>query len=100
MAGDSYSFIITDFQERNVGRYSITAENHHGKATCSAKVLFEGWYFFFFFCYLGDNYRRLVQAMFVLYLFFQFIVTFFRNFYLELKFTYKKVTNKYLIRKQ
>jgi hypothetical protein len=47
MAGDSYSFIITDFQERNVGRYSITAENHHGKATCSAKVLFEGWYFYF-----------------------------------------------------
>lgn len=42
MAGDSYSFIISDFQEKNIGRYSITAENHHGKATCSAKVIFEG----------------------------------------------------------
>lgn len=42
MAGDSYSFIISDFQERNIGRYAITAENQHGKATCSAKIVFEG----------------------------------------------------------
>jgi hypothetical protein len=41
MAGDSYSFVIENFEERNVGRYSITAENQHGKATCSAEMLLE-----------------------------------------------------------
>jgi hypothetical protein len=42
MAGDAYSFVIENFQEENVGRYTITAENYSGKATCSAEVLFEG----------------------------------------------------------
>jgi hypothetical protein len=42
MAGDAYSFLIENFREENVGRYTITAENHSGKATCSAEVLFEG----------------------------------------------------------
>ena len=42
MAGDTYSFVIENFQEKNLGRYSITAENSSGKATCSAQVLFEG----------------------------------------------------------
>jgi hypothetical protein len=42
MAGDTYSFVIESFQEENVGRYTITAENQSGKATCSAEVLFEG----------------------------------------------------------
>lgn len=42
MAGDAYSFVIENFQEENIGRYTITAENNSGKATCSAEVLFEG----------------------------------------------------------
>lgn len=42
MAGDTYSFIIDNFQEENIGRYSITAENQSGKATCSAEIIFEG----------------------------------------------------------
>jgi hypothetical protein len=43
MAGDTYSFIITDFNVQNIGRYSITSENAHGKATCSAEVTVEGY---------------------------------------------------------
>ena len=42
MAGDTYSLIIDEFEERNSGRYSVTAENQHGKATCSAEVQLEG----------------------------------------------------------
>lgn len=42
MSGDSYSFVIENFQEKNLGCYSITAENQYGKATCSAEILFEG----------------------------------------------------------
>jgi hypothetical protein len=42
MAGDTYSFVLDAFSEANCGRYSIVAENVHGKATCSAEVLFEG----------------------------------------------------------
>ena len=42
MAGDTYSFIIENFHEKNIGRYSITAENASGRATCSAELLFEG----------------------------------------------------------
>ena len=42
MAGDTYSFVIESFQEKNLGCYSITAENQYGKATCSAEILFEG----------------------------------------------------------
>ena len=42
MAGDTYSFVIENFQEINVGRYSITAENPSGKATCSAELVTEG----------------------------------------------------------
>ena len=42
MAGDTYSFIIEGFEERNCGRYTIQAENQYGKATCSAEILFEG----------------------------------------------------------
>lgn len=41
MAGDTYSFVIDNFQEKNLGRYSITAENQFGKATCSAEIIFE-----------------------------------------------------------
>jgi hypothetical protein len=42
MAGDTYSFVIENFQEKNIGRYSITAENASGRATCSAELLYEG----------------------------------------------------------
>ncbi len=42
MAGDTYSFIIDSFEERNCGRYTIIAENNYGKASCSAECLFEG----------------------------------------------------------
>jgi hypothetical protein len=42
MAGDTYSFVLDSFDESNCGRYSIVAENTHGKATCSAEILFEG----------------------------------------------------------
>lgn len=42
MAGDTYSFIIEEFQEKNCGRYTIIAENQHGKATCSAEIVLEG----------------------------------------------------------
>jgi hypothetical protein len=42
MAGDTYSFIIENFGEQNCGRYAILAENQHGKATCSAEIVFEG----------------------------------------------------------
>lgn len=42
MAGDTYSFIVDSFEEKNSGRYSITAENSSGKATCSAEVALEG----------------------------------------------------------
>lgn len=45
MAGDTYSFVIDNFQEKNLGLYSITAENQFGKATCSAEILFEGYDF-------------------------------------------------------
>lgn len=42
MAGDTYSIIIDNFAQENVGRYSVTAENPSGKATCSASVTIEG----------------------------------------------------------
>ena len=42
MAGDTYSFVIERFDKKNVGRYSITAENASGRATCSAELIFEG----------------------------------------------------------
>ena len=42
MAGDTYSFVIDNFQERNAGRYSISAENPSGRATCSAELASEG----------------------------------------------------------
>jgi hypothetical protein len=42
MAGDSYSCIIENFSSENIGRYSVTAENPSGKATCSAEIGIEG----------------------------------------------------------
>jgi hypothetical protein len=42
MAGDTYSFVIEQFQEKNVGRYTLIAENQHGKATCSSEIILEG----------------------------------------------------------
>lgn len=42
MAGDTYSLIIDNFKHENVGKYSITAENPSGKATCSALISIEG----------------------------------------------------------
>jgi hypothetical protein len=42
MAGDTYSFVIEDFQTNNVGRYTIAAENPSGKTTCSADIVLEG----------------------------------------------------------
>lgn len=42
MAGDTYSFVIDNFNEANCGRYSIQAENQYGRATCTAEIIFEG----------------------------------------------------------
>jgi len=42
MAGDTYSFVIQQFEEHNVGRYTLVAENQHGKATCSSEIILEG----------------------------------------------------------
>jgi hypothetical protein len=42
MAGDGYSCIIENFSTDNIGRYSVTAENSSGKATCTAVIGVEG----------------------------------------------------------
>jgi hypothetical protein len=42
MAGDGYSCIIENFSSENIGRYSVTAENPSGKATCTAEINIEG----------------------------------------------------------
>jgi hypothetical protein len=60
MAGDSYSLIIDNFMHENVGRYSITAENPSGKATCSAQYSIEGSFFFVFFTCQSPSSKLLI----------------------------------------
>eukprot|EP00106_Octopus_bimaculoides_P016754 XP_014784196.1 PREDICTED: titin-like isoform X3 [Octopus bimaculoides] len=41
MEGDKYRLIIPKASERDAGRFTITAENPSGRATCSARVIVE-----------------------------------------------------------
>lgn len=41
MEGDKYHLIINKVSESDAGRFSITAENPSGRATCSAQLVVE-----------------------------------------------------------